>query len=228
MNFKPDYRMAVAWPAHESNFGYPRSFAEEQAQQLVNQPRAFVLHTAEEPGDPVGSTPLYFDDTGRQASTHYFIPYAGGCYQMVPERYGAWANGLQGKPAPSWADPNKNLNLQTLSVEIEGYAASVHLTMPVGSPQWKSLVALIQDRCLYHAISLDREHIMGHYQVSNQRSDPGLLFPWDALIADLQQLRRDELFLAVVKVRANLIKLANEDRWQEIVDALAYIGVRVQ
>jgi N-acetyl-anhydromuramyl-L-alanine amidase AmpD len=226
MDFKPDYKMGVAWPASETNLGYPRSFAEDSAHQLVNQPRAFVLHTAEEPADPHSSTPLYFDDPNRSGSTHYFISHAGGCYQMVPERLGAWANALQGKPRPAWADPNRNLNLQTLSVEIEGYAGSIGQTMPPGCPQWKALVALVQDRCTHYAIPLDHQHIIGHYEVSNQRSDPGAGFVWDVFILDVQQARKDEVFLAVVKMRANLVMLANQDRWQEIADALAYIGVR--
>jgi hypothetical protein len=46
-------------------------------------------------------------------------------------------------------------------------------------------VALVRDRALAWKIPLDREHIIGHYQVASDRTYPGLRFPWDALMRDL-------------------------------------------
>jgi N-acetyl-anhydromuramyl-L-alanine amidase AmpD len=211
--FEPDYPMAVVWPADPSNYGYAGR---------TNYPKGFCIHVAEEPADPHGGTPLYFAKPHVGGSTHYFIPYGGGCYQMVPEAEGAWANGVVGKPYPGWADPNVNLNLQSLSVEIEGYCST--LTLP--TPQWKSLVDLVQNRCTAHGIPLDRAHIFGHYEVSVERSDPGPRFPWQQFIDAVLQDRADEVFLAVSQVRANLMKLVLESRWQDLLNALWFIGVR--
>ncbi len=213
MTFTPDYKHAVAWPAHPSNWGYGQP----------NQPKGFCIHTPEEPADPHGGTPLYFAGANRNASTHYFVNQTGGVYQMVEEKEGAYANGVVGMPYPTWADPNVSLNLQGLSVELEGYASNIHVTLT--EPQWKGLVALVADRCTAHGIPLTRQRIFGHYEVSNQRSDPGLYFPWQALIRDVNQYRADEVWLSVVRVRAELVKLANEDKWGQMDAIFEYMGM---
>ena len=216
MTFQPDYALAVAWPAHPSNFGYAGK---------RNDPRAFVIHTPEEPADPHGGTPLLFAQPNRQASTHYFVTLAGGVYQMVPESEGAWANAVQGKRYPPWADHRINLNLQTLSVEVEGYGSTIDETMPIGSPQWNSLAALVYDRCKAHRIRRDRAHIIGHYEVSALRTCPGDL-PIDILVDWMQERQQDEWEAAIGKATSNLVKLALTHEWQELADALAAIGVR--
>lgn len=212
-----DCDLAVPWWAHPSNYGYG------VGQQ--NRPRAFCIHVAEEPADPHGGTPLYFAGPNRRASTTYFVAHSGGIYQMVPETEGAYANGLQGKTPPAWADPNVNLNLQTLSVEVEGYADTIDRTMPRGGPQWNSLVALVYDRCKAHRIPTDRARIFGHYEVSNQRTCPGKL-PLDLLVADVSAKVFDEYQAAIGKAVANLVKLALTYKWQDLANALAMIGVR--
>ena len=180
--FPPDMPGAIVFPAHVTNAYDPL------AHGSPNRPRAFILHTPEEPADTYPSTPHWFAQFHPQqaGSTHYFVAYTGRTYQCVPERWGAIANGLDGKPRPSWALPATSLNWQTLSVEIEGYAATIGQTLKVGSVQWTALIKLIRERCGAHGIPLDREHIMGHYQLSTNRSDPGATFPWAALMHELQ------------------------------------------
>jgi len=178
-----DYRHALIWPAHANNFYRP----ENRPNRQPNQPRGWVLHTPEEPVDGYPGTPNWFANPSANASTHYYVHGNGDVYQMVPESCAAIANGVLGKPYPKWADPNHSLNWQSLNVEIEGYAHNIHQTLEVGGPQWKGLVRLLSDRALAYGIPLDREHIIGHYQVASNRTDPGPLFPWDALIRDLQE-----------------------------------------
>ena len=170
-----DYPEATGYWAHETNY-----------RMSANLPRGFVLHTPEEPADDYPSTPVYFAAPNRDASTHYFAAYTGRIYQCVPEKYMAIANGVVGKPYPAWANAAVSLNRQSLSVEIEGYAASIGETLKVGSAQWHGLVALIRHRAQWYGFPTDRAHIIGHYEVSNERSDPGATFPWDALMAELQ------------------------------------------
>ena len=164
MTFQPDYPSAIVVEA--AQYGYPKGAHN-------NQPRAVCLHTPEEVADSEPQTPYYFHNTTRDASTTYFVSYLGFVFQMVPESEGAYGNAVEGKPYPAWADSTVNLNLQTLSVEIEGYAATIHQTMPRGSPQWKALVALIAHRCKARNIPPGRT--FGHYAVSIYRSDPGQL-----------------------------------------------------
>lgn len=180
--FTADYPGAIVVPSHPTNQHTPESHG-----GVSNQPKAWFLHTPEEDADDNEGTPYYFaNNANLEASTHYYMDSDGDVYQCVPERNYAYANGLNGKPLPSWADPSTSLNWQSLSVEIEGRAASIHDTMPIGGPQWNGLIKLIKHRAAAYNIPLDREHIMGHYQVSTARTDPGPKFPWDALMRDLK------------------------------------------
>ena len=166
MTFAADYPSAIVVQAR--NYGYVVN-----GKHLTNNPKAFCLHTPEEPPDNVPSTPYYFAETDRDASTTYFVSYLGFVFQMVPESEGAYGNAVEGKPYPAWADSSVNLNLQTLSVEIEGYAATIHQTMPRGSAQWRALVNLLAHRC--RARNIPPGRTFGHYEVSVYRSDPGQL-----------------------------------------------------
>jgi N-acetyl-anhydromuramyl-L-alanine amidase AmpD len=167
-----DYPAAIDYPAHPTNtLGPPCN------------PKGWVLHTPEEPADDHPGTPIYFAQPNRRASTHYFVSYLGFIYQMVPESVAPIANGVWGRPYPAWADPNVSLNRQTLSVEIEGYATSIARTL---SPaQKKALLDLLRYGCRKYAIPLKRSHIIGHYQVASNRTDPGTL-NIDSLVAELQ------------------------------------------
>lgn len=161
-----------------------------------NHPKAWCLHTPEEKPDDYPATPYYFHNlTNRRASTHYFVSYLGLVFQCVPESEGAYANAREGIPGLfAWETPNWNLNLETLSVEIEGYAASIHTTMPRGSAQWNALVSLMAHRC--QALGIPPERTFGHYQVSNQRNDPGQLnIP--QLIIDVKNKIRENESMAV-------------------------------
>lgn len=194
-----DYATAIWFPAHPTNIMGP-----------PNWPKGFVMHTPEERADGYPATPHWFaqEHADRAGSTHYFVSYEGYVYQCVSEGSAAIANGVFGKPYPAWADPALSLNRQTLSVEIEGYAASIGETLVVGSAQWEALVALVRDRCAHHGIPLDREHLIGHYEVSTDRSDPGAGFPWDALLeAVMDAPTKAEfaaLFALVMELKTNI------------------------
>ena len=180
---KADYPGAIVVEA--ATYGYPHKYRGN------NWPRAWCLHTPEEKPDDYPGTPYYFHNlTGRQASTHYFVSFLGFVFQCVPEDAGAYANAVEGRGYPAWADPLENLNLQTLSIEIEGYAASIHQTMPRGSAQWNALVKLMAHRCQNTGIPVDRT--FGHKDVSTNRSDPGQL-DIQTLIADVKAEMEDAM-----------------------------------
>lgn len=92
---------------------------------------------------------------------------------MVPEKEGAYGNARIGTTEKFSWETAGNLNLQTLSIEIEGYAHNIHETMPRGSSQWVSLIRLIAHRC--KALGFPVERSFGHKQVATNRSDPGAL-----------------------------------------------------
>ena len=203
MSFLADYPGAIVVPAHSTNF-----------YDSPNNPKGWVLHTPEEPADNTPSTPYYFAQPNKDASTHYFVSWAGKVYQCVPERFMAIANGVLGKPYPSWADPAHSLNRQTLSVEIEGEAAKIGQTLVVGGPQWTALVALLKHRAAFHGFPFDREHTIGHYQVASNRTDPGEKFPWaqlfeeDAMTPE-EKARLENVERQVFTARRDLNELAN-------------------
>lgn len=149
-----------------------------------NNPKAWCLHTPEEPADDTPSTPYYFHNTANQASTHYYVSFTGFVYQQVPENEGAYANVREMGERFSWEDAT-NLNLQTLNIEIEGFAHNIHLTMVRGGPQWRALVMLLADRCQAHGFPIER--MFGHKVVSPSRRDPGAL-RLDWLVHDVNKL----------------------------------------
>lgn len=139
----------------------------------INTPKVLVLHTPEEPADDIEVTPYYFQKENLRASTTYYLDNDGDWYQMVPEKQGAIANGVINKPYPEGTNPLRTLNLQSLSVEIEGYARNMDVTMPRGSVQWNELVKWVRVKTQQYNIPLIRSRVIGHYEVSNRRTDPG-------------------------------------------------------
>lgn len=207
MSFTADYPGAIVYPAHVNNYGgYGR----------VNTPKAIVLHTPEEPADNYESTPVWFANPDASASTHYYIDNDGDIYQMVREIDCPWANGNRAgvnrtwkgvKDAwPPWAEVGVSLNCQTISVEIEGYAANIDLTLTPA--QWNRLVEWIKHLSAKYNIPLDRDHIIGHFEVATDRVDPGKTFPWNKLMEDLNPMAFD-----ITKVRIEPI--STEVRWTD-------------
>jgi len=178
-----------------------------------NNPKEFCLHTPEEAPDDYPATPYYFHNlTDRNASTHYFVSFLGFVFQMVPESEGAYANVREMGERYSWEDTT-NLNLQTLNIEIEGYAHSIHNTMPRGSPQWVALIRLIADRC--KALGFPVERTFGHKAVSPRRSDPGQL-RLDWIVYDVNLILNPD-----VPIKEEDMPLNEEDK-QWIRDAIQY------
>ena len=173
---------AILVPAHSTNIITSRR----------NVPKVNVYHTPEEPADDIEVTPGYFQRPNLGASTHYYDDSDGDLYQMVDEDDGALANGVLGRPYPADTDPSYSLNYQSRSIEMEGYAATIHLTCWRGSPQWLTAVRFCLAGHLMHGIPIDRAHNIGHYEVSVERSDPGLL-DLDAIVEDARRMLEDDM-----------------------------------
>ncbi len=177
--FTPDIPGSIVVPAHADN-----------VRPGVNNPRINVFHTPEERADDIEVTPYYFsrriyDAQGnqRRASTTNYADSDGDLFQMVPDKYGAIANGLRGMSQPAGTLSNVSLNLQSRSIEIEGFAHNIHLTCVRGGPQWNTVVRWTLAGNQMHGIPLDRAHNLGHKEIANNRSDPGGL-DIDAIVED--------------------------------------------
>ena len=174
--WRVDYPSAIQVQA--ANYGY----------RVRNNPKAWCLHTPEELADSTPSTPYYFHNTTRNSSTHYFVAWTGFVFQMVPESEGAYANARNTGTRFSW-ETIANLNLQTINVEIEGYARNITQTMPRGGIQWNSLIRLLAHRC--NGLGFPIERTFGHKQVSSWRSDPGAL-RLDWIVQDVNKILQGE------------------------------------
>ena len=189
--FVPDIPGSLVVPAHEDN-----------VRPGDNHPKVNCFHTPEEPVDNIEVTPYYFSRqiwveingvlVQFRASTHNYADSDGDLFQMVPERYGAIANGVtRDRSYPADTNPSISLNLQSRSIEIEGYARNIHLTCVRGNPQWKGVVRWTLAGYQLHGIPLDRAHNIHHKEVANNRSDAGLL-DIDGIIEDASILLEKE------------------------------------
>lgn len=200
-----DYPGAIWFPAAEQNYYGPNS---GRGPCIV---RALIYHTPEEPADDRESTPVYFSTyrgPGTEASTRFYSDNDGDIYQMVPFPWGAVANGLDGMPRPYWADAT-SLNQQTDNIEIEGYAETLKETMT--NAQFASLVDWSVWGFIRWGLPLEEGRMMGHYELSQQRSDPG---PWLLTESGLKQ----EVIARVTEYEKDikLLKTENEARKGEI------------
>ena len=180
MTFVADIAGVIVVPAHPQNI-----------LRAVNRPKVLVLHTPEEDADGIEVTPRYFAEAPRGASTHYYADNDGDLYQCVPEANGAIANGvtIPSRSYPAGTDPAISLNYQSLSIEIEGRAATIARTLTAA--QRATVVRWIVDCARRYGIPIDRAHVIGHYEVSNERSDPGTL-DIDGIVRDAARAYLEE------------------------------------
>jgi hypothetical protein len=179
----PEYPGAIVYPADRSNCLIGVGW-EPVA------PTHIVYHTPQEKADTTPSTPVWFaqdhGDPNMAGSTNAFADWLGNIWECVPPYVTPIANGVLGKPYPPGANPNINLNRASRSIEIEGFAHNIHVTMPRGGGQWNTVVKWGAYQSALHGIPVDRDHHVGHYEVATNRTDPGTL-DLDQLVEDIKQ-----------------------------------------
>ena len=187
----------------------------------VNIPKALILHTPEEVPDGHELTPVWFANPSSRNSTHYYGDNDGDLYQMVPDEIPAWAQGTHiGNRAPGsrpvWYDGYSN-NTSALSIELEGYAHELAdrwrrlADRKQPNPQRRSLVLWLANKSEQYGIPLDREHVMGHEELSTDRTDPGihkLGFPIDEVLAEAR-------FLLLKDVSVQMLANARDAGWRD-------------
>lgn len=126
----------------------------------------------------------------------------GRVTQLVSIEDTAWCNGTSSDPAQTTysgkstlknvRDRKTNANLYTVSIEHEGVWGTTKGKLTVKQlGATIDLIAWIRSevKCVYNVvIPLDREHIVGHYQISpiNKPNCPGALFQFDSIIKVLK------------------------------------------
>jgi len=142
-------------PAHSNNY--------KSANRGVNDIDMIVIHASE--GYTAGVRT--FQEPDRKASAHYGVQWNGDIAQMVDDKDIGWhAGGYIGT------------NDRSIGIEHAGFS---NLGPEMWqSPQLKASAKLVASLARKYDVPLDREHIIGHYQIPNQTHfDPGDYWPWD-------------------------------------------------
>lgn len=121
------------------------------------KPEVIVLHIMA--GTLVG-TDSWFSQPQSQVSANYGIGLSGEVHQYVQDSDTAWAQGRVSNPSFSLYKPGINPNAYCLSIEHEGYDLSKN-----PDAQINATVELIKSLCSKWNIPIDRDHIIGHYQI---------------------------------------------------------------
>jgi hypothetical protein len=180
----------INWPVWGGNINGYRHHSGR-----MHQVRALVLHTPEEAADRNPQTPKYFGTPGVMRSTHYFAATPGDLIQMVADRDAAWGQGthdgnrvwkgVAGAWAP-WNPRHISNNQLSLGIEIEGHAATIDQT--ITPEQFETVARWIAYKSWQYDIPLDRDHVVGHYELALDKTDPGKL-PIEKLLRRARQLR---------------------------------------
>lgn len=126
------------------------------------KPEAIVIHVMD--GTLEGTDEWFASEKSRKSS-HYGLNQATGkIHQYVKEEDAAWHAGVVCDPSWVFFKQGVNPNLYTIGIEHEGRANTV----------WSNAIKLssaklIKKICQKWSIPIDREHIIGHYQICNKK-----------------------------------------------------------
>ena len=114
-------------------------------------------------GTLIGTT-SWFAAPKSKVSAHYAVGAKGEIYKYVDENDVAWAQGMVRSPSSKivLSRPGVNPNSYCISIDCEGKDLA-----KVPDLEIKTLVSLIQDICTRNNIPMDREHILGHYEINS-------------------------------------------------------------
>jgi N-acetyl-anhydromuramyl-L-alanine amidase AmpD len=121
------------------------------------KPEIIVLHIMD--GSLVG-TDNWFSNPISKVSSHYGAGFAGEIHQYVQDINTAWTQGYHEGATFKLHKPGVNPNLYCLSIEHEGHDLSI-----VHEAQIAASVELIKSLAAKWNIPIDRDHIIGHYEV---------------------------------------------------------------
>lgn len=171
-------RPDITWiGAHADNYFHTRD---------GHQPIAIVCHIAEGSLESVDS---WFNNPQAEASTNFCIGPNGEIHQYVALEFAPYANGRIEQGA-TWSllqqYPGVNPNYLTISIETAGkHPDQAQGQFYTPTPQQvQAYIQLIAWLCAEYKIPCDREHIIGHYEISPESRAycPGPNFPFAKII----------------------------------------------
>ena len=125
------------------------------------RPEGVVIHIMD--GTLIG-TDSWFANPSSQVSAHYGIGKNGEVHQYVQENDSAWHAGRVDAPLWKLIKPNVNPNLYTIGIEHEGRPNDVWT-----DSMKQSSATLIREICQRWQIPVDRNHIVGHFEIFSKK-----------------------------------------------------------
>lgn len=122
------------------------------------KPEAIVIHIMD---GTLSGTDSWFSTSKSMVSSHYGVGKTGTIHRYVREEDTAWHAGLVLNPTWKLIKSGISPNLYTIGIEHEGTADTV---WPDAMKQ--ASATLIKDICNRWKIPLDRDHIIGHYEIA--------------------------------------------------------------
>jgi N-acetylmuramoyl-L-alanine amidase len=121
------------------------------------RPETIVIHIMD---GTLSGTDSWFANPTSQVSAHYGIGKSGEVHQYVQEADAAWHAGRVDTPVWKLIRPDVNPNLYTIGIEHEGKPNDVWT-----EAMKQASAILIREICQRWHIPIDRDHIVGHYEI---------------------------------------------------------------
>ena len=157
------------------------------------QPDMIVIHVCE--GTFNGSV-NWLCNPASGTSSHFVTGKNGELEQLVDLDKASWCNGTSITAGATYdyrratnrlvRERKTNANYYTISIENEGYSyKDGYGELP--EKQYQTLLKLCKELIAKYNIPIDREHIVGHYEIAPKEKPncPGSKFQWDRLMKDL-------------------------------------------
>lgn len=172
---------------------------EEYSWERKYDPEFIMIHfssaVVNHPDDPYNIQ--YIRDTFVEynVSTHYIIERDGTIHCYIPEDCVAWHAGKgEWKDDPRYTN---NMNQYAIGIELVTIGSEKDMEMYMTDDeyerlddslkgytqeQYDALKLLVEDLCERYGIPMDREHVIGHEEYSESKTDPGELFDWSKIV----------------------------------------------
>src|SRR3990167_1411413 len=127
-----------------------------------------------------------------EKSSHYSVDADGAVWQFVQEKDTAWHCGIVVQPT-SWLIRTKggiNPNLYTIGIEHAGWG-----NQDITEIRYRTTAELLKDICYRYNIKIDRDHIIGHREIRNDKTCPGKI-DIDKIIRMAEELKNPKIILA--------------------------------
>lgn len=163
------------------------------------KPEIIVVHIMA--GSLLG-TDAHFANPASGVSAHYGVGFTGEIHQYVGEGDVAWHAGFVNSPTFLLFKPGVNPNKYSVGIECEGQDLAMSQ-----EAQLNALVELIRAVATRWAIPLDRQHIIGHYEINSGK--PNCPSPnrgiMDTIVAKAKTAPLDKN-----AIKAEIIRLLNQ------------------